>query len=127
VSRSILSLSLCSCATCSLLGRAAPCSDAWIRAFFADGRKRWKRRKSSSPARTAISTCRYAANLLLNTKRDLNICFLVHALQETQLDCPNCKNTLPYCISTGRHMVCNTFILLALICLLLAGFRLLIV
>lgn len=25
-------------------------------------------------------------------------------LAETQLDCPSCKNTLPYCIATGRHM-----------------------
>lgn len=26
-------------------------------------------------------------------------------LPQTRLDCPECKNTLPYCIVTGRHMV----------------------
>jgi len=28
-------------------------------------------------------------------------------LQETQLDCPNCKSNLPFCIASGKHMVLN--------------------
>jgi len=26
-------------------------------------------------------------------------------LPETSLDCPNCKNTIPYCACTGKHML----------------------
>ncbi|KXJ24500.1 WD repeat-containing protein 19 [Exaiptasia diaphana] len=28
-----------------------------------------------------------------------------YEVQQTKLDCPECKNTIPYCIITGRHMV----------------------
>ncbi|XP_072170705.1 WD repeat-containing protein 19-like [Diadema setosum] len=28
-----------------------------------------------------------------------------YMLEETELSCPGCKNTVPYCIITGRHMV----------------------
>ncbi|TPX34511.1 hypothetical protein SmJEL517_g02844 [Synchytrium microbalum] len=28
-----------------------------------------------------------------------------HVVPETSLDCPECKNTLPYCIATGQHML----------------------
>jgi WD repeat-containing protein 19 len=31
--------------------------------------------------------------------------FCSHAVPETKLFCPDCKNNLPYCIFTGRHMV----------------------
>jgi WD repeat-containing protein 19 len=27
------------------------------------------------------------------------------AIPATQLECPSCKNSLPYCVATGRHMV----------------------
>jgi WD repeat-containing protein 19 len=30
-------------------------------------------------------------------------------LPESALDCSNCKNNLPYCIVTGRHMVASDF------------------
>eukprot|EP00743_Colponemidia_sp_Colp-15_P004281 GILK01004618.1.p1 GENE.GILK01004618.1~~GILK01004618.1.p1 ORF type:complete len:1398 (-),score=319.35 GILK01004618.1:169-4362(-) len=33
--------------------------------------------------------------------------FCSSAIPETMLDCQNCKNTIPYCIATGRHMVLN--------------------
>ncbi|XP_068702093.1 WD repeat-containing protein 19-like [Montipora foliosa] len=30
-------------------------------------------------------------------------------IAQTKLDCPECKNTIPYCIITGRHMVKNNW------------------
>ncbi len=27
------------------------------------------------------------------------------AFQETQLECANCHNSIPYCVVTGKHMV----------------------
>ncbi|TPX41030.1 hypothetical protein SeMB42_g05773 [Synchytrium endobioticum] len=33
--------------------------------------------------------------------------FCSTSLPETSLDCHECKNTLPYCIATGRHMLVN--------------------
>ena len=32
--------------------------------------------------------------------------FCSAATPETTLDCMNCKNTIPYCVVTGKHMVC---------------------
>ncbi|XP_031560697.1 WD repeat-containing protein 19-like [Actinia tenebrosa] len=33
--------------------------------------------------------------------------FCNYEVQQTKLDCPDCKNTIPYCIITGRHMLKN--------------------
>ena len=33
--------------------------------------------------------------------------FCNHMLPVMELDCPSCKNTIPYCIITGRHMTSN--------------------
>ncbi|GBG61180.1 hypothetical protein CBR_g19256 [Chara braunii] len=30
-------------------------------------------------------------------------------IPETQLECPSCRNTIPYCIASGRHMVLNNW------------------
>ncbi|CAB3401707.1 unnamed protein product [Caenorhabditis bovis] len=35
--------------------------------------------------------------------------FCEYSLEESQLTCPNCRNSLPYCVVTGRHIVVDDF------------------
>jgi len=65
-------------------------------------------RKETNPyphVHSATLSYRFLSRVLVKySSKDL-LALLPCFTQQTSLECPSCKNSLPYCCTTGRHMV----------------------